>query len=120
MLLLAIRFAVELFGVAAAAAVGASAPVAQPWPAVLAVAAPVALVAFWGTVAAPKARNPLPTLARELIGTAVLLVVAGLLAAIGQVGLAAGYAAVMIVDHALIIVLDPRPAAEPKLAASRR
>lgn len=120
MLLLAIRFAVELFGFGAAAVLGAGARLDQPWPVVLAVAAPVALVVFWGLVAAPKARNPLPTLARELIGSAVLLGIALLLGLAGQPAVAAAYAIILVVDHALIIVLDPRPAAELRLAAGRR
>lgn len=119
MVILAIRLAVELFGVAAAAVVGASVPVAQPWPTVLAVAAPVALAVFWGLVAAPKAANPLPQRARNLVGSAALLLVAGLLAVVGQPAVGLVYGLVLVGDHALIIALDPRPVFERPAAVAR-
>lgn len=100
---LAIRFAAELFGVAGAAVVGASMPLGQPVPLILGVAAAAALVVFWGLVAAPKAHNRLGQGTREFVGSAALLVVAGLLAAAGQPGVATAYALVVVIDHTLIV-----------------
>lgn len=119
MIILAIRFAAELLGVAAAAVVGASVPLAHPAPPILGAASAVAFMVFWAVVAAPKARNRLAPRTRELVGTAALLLVAGLLAATGQPGVATAYAVMVVVDHALILARDPRPLLEPRLAVAR-
>lgn len=119
MITLAIRLAAELFGVAAAAIVGASVPLAQPAPLILGVASAIAFMVFWGLVAAPKAHNGLAPRMRDLVGTAALLLVAGLLAATGQPAVAAAYAAIVVIDEALIVVRDPQPALDRQLAVAR-
>lgn len=119
MITLAIRFAAELFGVIAAGVVGASLPLAQPAPLLLGVAAGIAFMVFWGLVAAPKANNWLAPRTRELIGTAALLLVAGLLAAAGEPAVATAYAVIVVIDEALILGRDPRPALERSLAVAR-
>jgi hypothetical protein len=101
---LATRFIAELLGVAALVWVGASAPVVGPVRAVLAIGGPILLVLVWSRVVAPKAANPLPLRVRELIGTGLLLGVAGALALAGQLVPAVAYGAVVLVDQALLLV----------------
>jgi hypothetical protein len=60
---LALKFALELAALALFAYWGASTGSA-PWPAVLAVAAPTAMIAVWATWAAPRSPRRLPTPAR--------------------------------------------------------
>ena len=106
MLLLGIRFATELAGVAAVALLGASAPLPAPWPLVLAVAAPLALAGLWSRVAAPRARVLSPR-ARQLVGTAILVLVGTALAVGGQPGWGTVLAVVAIADQLLILALGP-------------
>ncbi len=133
MITLATRFMLELAGVGAVAWLGATAPVDGPARAVLAVAAPIVLVVAWGLVVAPaspapsvvaasgpgvapKADNPLPLRARELIGTGLLLGVAGALALAGQPVPAGAFATVVMVDQVLLITLGPGTAVAARLA----
>ncbi len=116
MIILATRFMLELAGVAAVAWLGASAPVDGPAGALLAVGAPIALVVVWGRVVAPKADNPLPLRARELIGTGLLLGVAGALALAGQPVPAGAFATVVVVDQVLLVALGPGTAVVARLA----
>jgi len=111
MLLLAVRFLVELLGLGALALVGATAPSNAVWRVVLGVGAPLAFAVVWGLVAAPKAKNNLPLRARSLIGTLLLLGVAALIAMAVQPGWGIVFAAVVVVDQALILVfnLDDAP-----------
>lgn len=94
---LAIRFLLEAAGLAALAYAGSQA-VDGPWRWVLAVAAPVAMAVLWGRVAAPRARNALPQAVRQMLGSGILLVAAAALALVGEVVLAALYAAAIVVD----------------------
>jgi hypothetical protein len=103
MLLLAIRFLVELAGVAALAFVGATAPSDPVLRVVLGISAPLALVVIWALAVAPKADNPLPLRARELIGTGLLVLVAAALVVTGQPGWGIALAGVVLVDQALIL-----------------
>ena len=105
--LLAMRFIVELVGVAAAAWLGATAPVPGPARIALAIAAPLVLVAVWGVVVAPNASNPLSLRVRELLGTGILVAVAVVLALAGHIVPAIAYAAVVLADQALLLVLAP-------------
>ena len=110
MFILAIRFLLELVGVAALTWWGIA--VADgPLAAVLAVAAPLTLIVAWGLVAAPKARNPLSLRARQLAGSAMLLVVAAAVALAGQPAAAALFGAAIVVDQALLVLVNPDVAA---------
>ena len=62
---------------------------------------------IWGLVVAPKADNPLPPRARELIGTGVLLGIAGLVALAGHPAPAAVFAAVVALDQVGLVALGP-------------
>ncbi len=107
MIILATRFLAELVGVATLVWLGASAPVDGLARALLAIAAPAGLMAVWGLVVAPKADNPLPLRTRELIGTGLLLGVAGALALAGQPAPAAIFAAIVVIDWLLMVAFDP-------------
>lgn len=98
---LALRFLLELVGVAALAFVGAQA-VDGAWRWVAAVAAPAAMIALWARVAAPKARNGLAPATRQLLGSAILLVVAATLAVSGAPAVAVVYGAAIVVNTALL------------------
>lgn len=111
MLLLATRFLAELAGVVALGYWG-FASFAMPWRIVVGLSAPVALVIAWALVVAPNADNPIPPRVRSLIGTALLVGTGVVLAAAGQPVAGLVLAAVVLVDQALLIVLDPQvPAA---------
>jgi hypothetical protein len=106
MLLLAIRFAVEVLGVIGLGYLGATVPAGFAPRLALGIGAPLALLAVWSLVVAPKARNPIPVRARELIGTALLVAVALALALAGQPGWGAGLAAIATADQILILAFD--------------
>jgi hypothetical protein len=105
MISLATRFILELVGIALVAWLGAAAPVSGPARALLVVALPIALIVVWGLVVAPKADNSLPLRARELLGTGLLLAIAGGLALAGQPVPAAAFAAIVVVDQVLLVAL---------------
>jgi hypothetical protein len=105
LLLLASRFLVELVGVASLAYVGAVMPGEVPLRIALGIGLPLALIALWALVVAPQAANPIPRRVRELIGTALLVLVAGSLAVAGQPGWGTALAAVVVADQALLLLL---------------
>jgi hypothetical protein len=103
--LLAIRFIVELLGLAGLAYWGAAASTDPVARIALSIGAPLVLAVVWALIVAPKADNPLSLRARGLIGTAVLVLVAGALAAAGQPEWGIAFAVVVVVDQSLILVL---------------
>jgi hypothetical protein len=103
---LALRFLLELGGLAAAAyaaheLVGHSDP--TRWLA--AVGAGVTVVVFWSLVVAPKAANGLSQPHRDLIGTVVLLLAAVALGLAGQLPVAIGFGLLIVANAVLLIVL---------------
>ena len=116
-ILMATRFLAELAGVAALAWLGATAPGGTAGRTALGVLAPLALVVTWALVVAPKARNPLPPLARELIGGALLVLVAGLLAVAGRPAWGIVLGGVVIAGQGLVLA---RGASGPAYAARAR
>ena len=117
--ILVLRFAVELFGVAAFSYWGFQTPDAGLGRLALGIGAPLALVVVWGVVVAPKARNPLPQRQRDLIGTVLLLVAAAGLAVAGQPAVAAVFAAVVVLNQLLLIAFDADPATALRWTAGR-
>ena len=101
---LAIRFFAELGGIAAVGYAGFSVAAPLPVRAVAGIGAALALAVIWGLVVAPKAANGLSQPQKDVIGTALLLVAAGALAAAGQPTLAMGFAAVVLANAALLFV----------------
>jgi hypothetical protein len=113
-ILMAARFLAEVAAVAALAWLGTTLPGETAGRIALGVGAPLALVVTWALVVAPKARNPLPALVRELAGTTLLLVVAGLLVAAGRPEWGIALAAVVILGQVLVLA---RGATGPAYAA---
>jgi hypothetical protein len=107
MLLLTLRFAVELAGVAAVGVAASTLTDTMPWRLILGIGAALAFVVVWGIVVAPKATNPLPQPVRDLIGTGALLLAAVALGATGHPALAVALGAVVLVDQVLLIVVRP-------------
>src|SRR4051812_6478209 len=100
---LALRFALELFGIGALAYRGFTANSVVP-PVVLGVGAALGLIVVWSLVAAPKARNPLPQRQRSRIGTGLLLGTAVALGTAGQPGIAFVFGAAVIANQAMLIL----------------
>ena len=105
MLLLAIRFLLELVGLGAFAFVGATVPSEPVLRVVFGIGTPLALAVVWALVAAPKADNPLPLRARSLLGSALLVGVGLTLVLAGQPAWGIGFAIAVVVDQALIVLL---------------
>jgi hypothetical protein len=104
---LAIRFGLELVGVATAGYLGYQfAPSGWRW--LGAAASTIALATIWGLLLAPKASSPIPLSSREVVGTAVLLAVAGALALSGQRWWGLGFAALLIANQAALLLIGPR------------
>lgn len=116
---LALRFVVELVGVAALALWGLGASTDGVLRIVLALLAPLALIVVWAFVVAPKASNPLTQVQRNVIGTALLLAAAAALAAADQSEAAIVFASVVIANQILLIAFGEsagaalRPADRP-------
>jgi Protein of unknown function (DUF2568) len=104
---LAIRFVVELLGIAAVAYWGWQTGPEGIGRVVLAVSAAVVLIVVWALVVAPKADNPLSQQVRDIIGTVLLLVAAGGVAAAGEPTLAMVFAAVIVIDWLAMVVIGP-------------
>jgi uncharacterized membrane protein YtjA (UPF0391 family) len=103
----AFRFVVELVGVGALGYWGLQAAGEGIARIVLAVGAPLALIVVWAIVVAPNATNPLSQPQRDVIGTALLLAAAVVLAAAGQPVAAVVFGASVAVNWALLAVLGP-------------
>lgn len=100
----ALRFLLELAGIAGAAYWG--------WHTgtgalriLLAIVAPLVLIAVWALVVAPKADNPLDPTTRQLVGSALLLAVAAGAWSTGLGWPAAVFAGLVIVNQVLMLLL---------------
>jgi hypothetical protein len=105
---LAMRFLLELAGVAALVWWGIKVGTDDISRAGLAVLAGGGLILVWALVVAPKARNPLSPMTRWLIGTALLMVAAVALWTVGPLELAVLFAIMVAVDTAVLVWLDTR------------
>jgi uncharacterized protein DUF2568 len=116
---LALRFAVELLGVAALGSWGYQAAGGGPAGFLLAVGAAVALIAVWAVVVARNADNALTQPQRDVIGTGLLLLSATALFAAGQPTAAVAFGAVVVVNWLLLIAFGPAAVEALVSAASR-
>jgi hypothetical protein len=118
---LVLRFGVELGGVVALGYWGATTPSGALERGLLGLGAPVLLIVVWALVAAPRADNELSPAQRKLIGTGLLLLTAGALAAAGQVEPAVVFGSVIAVNAALLLLIGdgPLPARVPVDPAGR-
>ena len=104
---LAIRFVVELAGIGGLAFWGWQTGPDGIGRILLAAGAAGGLIVVWSVVVAPKADNPLSQPQRDIIGTVLLLVVAGALAAAGQPTVAFVFATTVVIDWLALVVLGP-------------
>ncbi|HEX5148643.1 MAG TPA: YrdB family protein [Candidatus Limnocylindrales bacterium] len=108
---LALRFVVELVGVGALAYSSFQASSDGVIRTALAIGAPLALIVVWALVVAPNATNALTQPQRDVVGTALLVLVALAMAATGQPAAAIVFGAVVVLNWALLIVFGPDAAA---------
>jgi uncharacterized protein DUF2568 len=118
---LVIRFLVELAGIGAFAYWGWQTGPEGIGGILLAIGAALALIIVWAVVVAPKADNRLSQPQRDIVGTVLLLLAAGALAAAGQPTLALVFAAVVVIDWFALVVLGPAAveAVRPTTAVGR-
>jgi Protein of unknown function (DUF2568) len=102
---LAARFLLELVGIGAVGYWGYQAVDGMPARIGLAAGGVVALVAVWALVSAPKATNAIGQDVRIIIGSGVLLLAAGALAAAGHPTLAQVLAGAIIINTVLLFAL---------------
>jgi hypothetical protein len=102
---LALRFLLELAGVASLAYWGFHASGSTPVRIALAIAAPAVLVVVWAIVVAPGAENALPQFQRMVIGTALLELAAVALAVAGQRTAGIVLGVLILVNAVLMAVL---------------
>jgi Protein of unknown function (DUF2568) len=101
---LGLRFALELAGVAALAYWGMHASSVPVLQAALGLGAPLALIAGWALVVAPKATNGLAPDHRIVIGSALLIVAAAALGLAGRPELAAALALLVVANTAALVI----------------
>jgi Protein of unknown function (DUF2568) len=106
---LVLRFVVELVGIGALAYWGFNATGDGIGRIALMIGAPLVLIVIWATVVAPKTANGLSQPQKDVIGTVLLLVAAGALAAVGQPAAAVAFGAVVLVNWGLLVVFGERP-----------
>lgn len=103
-LTLALRFVLELTGLAALAFAGLQA-FQGPTRWLVAISGPAALSVFWAFVVAPGADNPIAPPLREVIGSLALLCAAGALALAGHPRLATVFAVLVITNTVLLATM---------------
>jgi hypothetical protein len=104
----ALRFFLELGGVIALAFWGLHAASTMPLQALLAVAAPVALIIVWALFIAPRAVYPIPRLAQAIAGGLLLEVAALALVVAGQPIVGLAFAALVAIDTAALALAETR------------
>jgi hypothetical protein len=100
-----LRFGLELAGIVSLGLWGWRAGGSSPLRFVLAIAAPLVLIAIWSIWIAPKADSPLDPTVRVIVGSALLLAAAGGLWLVGLSRVAAIFAVLIIVNTILMFVL---------------
>ncbi len=104
----AARFVLELGGLACVAWWGATASDSVIVRVLLAVGGVAVFAVIWGRFLAPTASSGLDRRQKNIVGTLVLLVAAGTLAAAGQATLALVYAVLVVVNAGFILVLGDK------------
>lgn len=106
---LALRFLLELAGIAAVAIAGYRLAAASPLAWLSAGTGAALFIVAWALIVAPKAANGLSQGRKDLIGTGLLLAAAAALAVAGWIGPAVGFGALVIVNASALIALGPDP-----------
>ncbi len=103
---LALRFLLELAGFAGAGyatyQLTSGLPGIPRW--ILAVIAALLVIGLWGSIVAPRRRNGLSQAQKDVIGSGVLLVIAGAVVMAGQPGLAIGFGMLVVLNAVLLFV----------------
>jgi hypothetical protein len=107
MINLATRFVLELVGLAAAGYLGYQLT-PSGWRPLAAIGGTIALATVWGLFLAPKASSPIPLGSRELVGTVLLVAIAGAVALSGQLWWGLGFAALLLANQAALLMVGPR------------
>ena len=107
---LGVRFLLELCMLAALAYWGFTLSAGWPVRILAGLGAPLAMIAVWGSLVAPKARRRLPDPWRVLVEVLVFGLAVLALAAAGQGALAVAFALVVAVNSALLFVWEQRAA----------
>ena len=102
---LALRFLLELAGLASLAAVGFQLPVDGPVRWAAAAALPIGLAIVWGLVVAPNTPNGIASVHKELIGTALLVMAGVALALAGHPVAGIGLGLLVVVNQGLMLAL---------------
>lgn len=102
---LALRFILEVLGIAALAYSGFQVPSSSLIRAVAGIGAPLALIIVWAMVVAPNTANGLSQAQKDVIGTVLLLVAAIALGFAGQLQLAVAFGIVVVVNAVLLILI---------------
>ena len=102
---LALRFLAELAGIAAVGYAGFQVDGPLPVRVIAAIGAAAVLIADWAAVVAPTATNGLSQTQKDTIGTGILQLSALALAIAGQGWLAIGFAVVVALNAAALVVL---------------
>lgn len=102
---LALRFLAELAGIAAVGYAGFQIDGPLPVRVIAAIGAAAVLIAAWAAVVAPTAANGLSETQKDVIGTGILLLSALALAVAGQAWLAIGFAVVLTLNAAVLVML---------------
>jgi hypothetical protein len=106
---LILRFATEIAGIAAVAYAAFQVDAAMPIRLVVASAAVVVLVVAWAALVAPRTDNGLAPRTKDVIGSVMLLVAAGALAAAGQPALGGSLAIAVALNTVLLVALGTEP-----------
>ena len=99
---LAVRFLLELGALAALAYWGFHSGSGTGAKVALAIGAPLCMAVVWGLIAAPRAAITLAAPIRFVVGLAILCLAALALAAAGQRALAVAFAAIIVLNAALL------------------
>jgi hypothetical protein len=107
---LATRLLLEVVAIASLAYWGFRLPSSNPAKVIVAIAAPLLLIAVWAFVVAPGADNPLSPTTRMLIGSLLLLLAAAALTAAGQPKPGAIVAIVIVINTISMLAFPDDPA----------
>ena len=106
---LVIRFATELAGIGAIAYAAFQIEAPIPLRGLVAIVAAAAFGVAWAALVAPRRTNGLPPLAKDLLGSSLLLAAAGSLAWTGHPDVAVWLAGAVLLNTVLLVMLGTEP-----------
>jgi hypothetical protein len=108
-----LRFVLELAGIAALGIWGWTVAGESPLRLVLALGAPLLLIALWALLIAPRSRSPLDPRTRFVVGSGLLLVAAAALWAAGFPAAAGAFGILIVVNTILAFVFPASEILDP-------